>query len=44
MTKYLAVIAFLVTIAYVRLGRLWPVIVAHAFLDFVPLSGFDFGS
>jgi membrane protease YdiL (CAAX protease family) len=40
----IAMFGVVATIAYVRLGRLWPVIVAHAFLDFVPLSGFDPGS
>ncbi|MBZ5782336.1 hypothetical protein K8366_25560 [Klebsiella aerogenes] len=29
----------MVTLLYVRLGRLWPVIVAHAVVDFVALIG-----
>ncbi len=37
----IALFGVLVTIVYVRLGRLWPVVVAHAVLDFAGLSGFD---
>ncbi len=33
----IAVYALVATILYVRLGRLWPVIVMHGLLDFVPL-------
>ncbi len=35
----IALFAVVATIAYVRLGRLWPVIVTHAILDFVALAG-----
>jgi membrane protease YdiL (CAAX protease family) len=35
----IAVFGVLVTLVYVRLGRLWPVIFAHAILDFVALVG-----
>jgi membrane protease YdiL (CAAX protease family) len=35
----IAIFGLMVTFAYVRLGRLWPIIVAHAILDFLALSG-----
>jgi uncharacterized protein len=35
----IAVFGLMVTFTYVRLGRLWPAIVAHAILDFLALSG-----
>jgi CAAX protease family protein len=35
----IAFFGLVVTIVYVRMGRLWPCIVAHAFLDFAALSG-----
>jgi membrane protease YdiL (CAAX protease family) len=35
----IAVFGVIMTLVYVRLGRLWPVIVAHAILDFVALVG-----
>jgi membrane protease YdiL (CAAX protease family) len=35
----IAVFGVMVTLLYVRLGRLWPVIVAHALIDFVALVG-----
>ena len=35
----IAIFGLIVTFAYVRLGRLWPPIVAHAILDFLALSG-----
>jgi membrane protease YdiL (CAAX protease family) len=35
----IALFGVLVTVVYVRLGRLWPVVVAHALLDLVGLSG-----
>jgi uncharacterized protein len=36
-----AIFGLLVTLFYVRTGRLWPVIVAHALLDFAGLAGFE---
>jgi len=36
-----ALFGLLMTLVYVRTGRLWPIIVAHALLDFVGLAGFD---
>jgi len=35
----IAVMGAIVAVSYVRLGRLWPAIVAHAILDFVALAG-----
>ena len=35
----IALFGVLVTVVYVRLGRLWPVVVAHALLDLAGLSG-----
>ena len=37
----IALFGVLVTIAYVRLGRLWPVVVAHGLIDFVAFMGFE---
>ena len=34
-----AFFGIVVTLVYVRMGRLWPAIVAHAILDFVALAG-----
>jgi membrane protease YdiL (CAAX protease family) len=36
-----AIFGLLVTLFYVRTGRLWPVIVAHSLLDFTGLAGFE---
>jgi membrane protease YdiL (CAAX protease family) len=35
----IAAMGVVVTLVYVRLGRLWPAIVAHALLDFIALAG-----
>jgi membrane protease YdiL (CAAX protease family) len=35
----IAIFGLAVTFTYVRMGRLWPPIVAHAILDFLALSG-----
>src|SRR4029077_2739147 len=35
-----AIFGLLVTLFYVKTGRLWPVIVAHTIMDFVGLAGF----
>jgi membrane protease YdiL (CAAX protease family) len=35
----IAFFGLVVTLVYVRMGRLWPAIVAHAILDFVALAG-----
>jgi membrane protease YdiL (CAAX protease family) len=34
----LAVMALAFTLIYVKMGRLWPAIVAHALLDFLGLT------
>ena len=34
----IAVMAIVFTLVYVKMGRLWPVIVAHGLLDFVGLA------
>jgi len=38
-----AIFGLLVTLFYVRTGRLWPVIVGHSIVDFVGLAGFELG-
>jgi membrane protease YdiL (CAAX protease family) len=38
-----AIFGLLVTLVYVRTGRLWPVIVGHSIADFVGLAGFEIG-
>lgn len=35
----IAAMGVIVTLVYVRIGRLWPAIVGHAILDFVALAG-----
>jgi membrane protease YdiL (CAAX protease family) len=35
----IAFFGVVMTLVYVRMGRLWPAIVAHGLLDFVGLSG-----
>ena len=35
----IAFFGVVITVVYVRMGRLWPAIVAHAILDFVGLAG-----
>jgi uncharacterized protein len=37
----IAIFGVVVTVAYVRLGRLWPVVFAHGLLDFVAFMGFE---
>lgn len=37
----IALFGVLVTLVYVRMGRLWPAIVAHGAVDFTALAGFD---
>lgn len=37
----IALFGVIVTIAYVRLGRLWPVVLAHGLIDFIALMGWE---
>jgi len=37
----IAIFGVVVTFAYVRFGRLWPVVVAHGLLDFVAFMAFE---